>query len=210
MLRGAGPAATNHFEAGGFVRSRPDVEHPDIQFTFMPLSVSPGTVDIRREHSFQAHIDLMRPRSRGHVRARSAGPTEAPAITFNYLADPADLADLRAGIKILRDILAQPAMSKFAGAEVFPGSDMKDDDAIDAWIIETLETCYHPVGTCKMGNADAASVVVDPECKVRGIDGLRVVDASIMPEIDSANTNATAIMIAEKAADIIRGRTSGA
>ncbi|AGI74371.1 choline dehydrogenase BetA [Octadecabacter arcticus 238] len=210
MLRGTGPAATNHFEAGGFVRSRPEVEHPDIQFTFMPLSVIPGTVDIRNEHSFQAHIDLMRPRSRGHVRVRSADPAEAPAITFNYLADPTDLADLRAGFKILREVLAQPTLSKFTGKEIFPGPEVQEDDAIDAWIIETLETCYHPVGTCKMGNADAADVVVDPECKVRGIDGLRVIDASIMPEIVSANTNATAIMIAEKAADIIRGRNSAA
>lgn len=208
LMRGTGPAATNHFEAGGFVRSRPDIEHPDIQFTFMPLSVIPGTVDIRKEHSFQAHIDLMRPRSRGHVRARSTDPSQAPAITFNYLADPTDLADLRAGVKILRDVLSQPALSKFAGKEIFPGVDVQDDDAIDAWIIETLETCYHPVGTCKMGNADAEDVVVDPECKVRGIDGLRVVDASIMPEIVSANTNATAIMLAEKAADMIRGRVA--
>lgn len=204
MMRGTGPAATNHFEAGGFVRSRPDIENPDLQFTFMPLSVIPGTVDIRNEHSFQVHIDLMRPRSRGHVRVRSPDPKEPPAITFNYLADPTDLADLRKGVAILRDILAQPGLSKFAGAEIFPGPEVQSDAALDAWIRETLETCYHPVGTCKMGPVDATDAVVDPECRVRGIDGLRVIDASIMPEIVSANTNATAIMIAEKAADLIR------
>lgn len=207
MLRGTGPAATNQFEAGGFVRSRPGVEHPDLQFTFMPLSVVPGTVDIRQEHSFQVHIDLMRPRSRGHVRARTADPRQAPAILFNYLSDPADRIDLRNSVSILRNVLAQPALSRFAGTELFPGPDLRGDAEVDAWIAETLETCYHPVGTCKMGDANAPDVVVDPECRVRGIEGLRVVDASIMPEIVSANTNATAIMIAEKAADIIRGRT---
>ncbi|WP_370302402.1 choline dehydrogenase [Pseudooceanicola sp.] len=206
-LRGTGPAATNHFEAGGFVRSRPDVEHPDLQFTFMPLSVVPGTVDIRQEHSYQVHIDLMRPRSRGHVRAKSADPAQAPAILFNYLSDPADLADLRESVTILRDVLGQPALSRFRGAELFPGPDINDKASIDAWIIETLETCYHPVGTCKMGNEHAEDVVVDSRCRVRGIEGLRVVDASIMPEIVSANTNATAIMIGERAADLIRGTT---
>lgn len=206
-LRGTGPAASNQFEAGGFVRSRPEVEHPDLQFTFMPLSVVPGTVDIRREHSYQVHIDLMRPRSRGHVRARSNDPRQAPSILFNYLADPADRIDMRRSVSILRDVLAQPALSRFAGPELFPGAQVRGNDEIDAWIAQTLETCYHPVGTCRMGDANAPGAVVDPECRVRGIDGLRVVDASIMPEIVSANTNATAIMIAEKAADIIRGRT---
>lgn len=206
-LRGTGPAASNQFEAGGFVRSRPDVEHPDLQFTFMPLSVVPGTVDIRQEHSFQVHIDLMRPRSRGHVRARSPDAREAPAILFNYLADPADLTDLRESVSILRDVLAQPALSRFAGPELFPGAQMRGKAEIDTWIKETLETCYHPVGTCKMGDEIDPDAVVDPQCRVRGIEGLRVIDASIMPEIVSANTNATAIMIAEKAADIIRGNS---
>lgn len=206
MMRGTGPAATNQFEAGGFVRSRPDVEHPDLQFTFMPLSVVPGTVDIRQEHSYQAHIDLMRPRSRGHVRAKSGDPRQAPSILFNYLSDPADKVDLRESVAILRDVLAQPALRRFAGEELFPGKEIRTDAEIDAWVAETLETCYHPVGTCRMGDANATDAVVDPECRVRGIEGLRVVDASIMPEIVSSNTNACAIMIGEKAADMIRGR----
>ena len=205
-LLGKGPAATNHFEAGGFIRSRPEIEHPDLQFTFMPLSVVPGTGNIRQKQSFQVHIDLMRPRSRGHVRARSPDPRQAPAILFNYLSDPADLIDLRVGVLLLRDILAQPSMSQFAGKELFPGPDLNEAGSLDAWIRKTLETCYHPVGTCKMGNEHANDVVVDSKCRVRGIDGLRVVDASIMPEIVSANTNATAIMIGEKAADLIRGQ----
>lgn len=207
LLKGTGPAATNHFEAGGFITSRPEIEHPDIQYTFMPLAVVPGGVDVRMEHAFQVHIDLMRPRSRGHVRAVSPNPMQAPEILFNYLDDPQDLADLRAGVRLLRDILSRPALSPFAGAELFPGPSIETDEQIDQWIRETLETCYHPVGTCRMGAADDPGAVVDPECRVRGLEGLRVVDASIMPAIVSANTNATAIMIAEKAADIIRGRT---
>lgn len=207
MLKGSGPAATNHFEAGGFVTSRPELEHPDIQFTFMPLAVVPGGTDVLAEHAFQVHIDLMRPRSRGHVRALSCDPFEAPEILFNYLDDPQDLADLRAGVHLLRDVLSQPALAPFAGAELFPGPAVRTDEEIDRWIRRTLETCYHPVGTCRMGAADDPGAVVDPECRVRGLEGLRVVDASIMPAIVSANTNASTIMIAEKASDIIRGRT---
>ncbi|TXI02097.1 MAG: choline dehydrogenase [Rhizobium sp.] len=206
MLKGSGPAATNHFEAGGFITSRPELEHPDIQFTFMPLAVVPGGVDVRAEHAFQVHIDLMRPRSRGHVRALSSNAMQAPEILFNYLDDPQDLADLRAGVRLLRDVLSRPALAPFAGAELFPGPAVRTDEEIDGWIRQTLETCYHPVGTCRMGAADDSGAVVDPECRVRGLEGLRVVDASIMPAIVSANTNASTIMIAEKAADIILGR----
>jgi choline dehydrogenase len=201
-LRGTGPAATNHFEAGGFVRSRDGVA-PDIQYTFMPLAVVPGTATIRAEHAFQVHIDLMRPRSRGQVRARSADPGQAPAILLNYLADPADRIDLRRGVDMLRDILGHPEMARLSAGEIFPGPGVAD---LDKWIRQTVETCYHPVGSCRMGADDDPGAVVDPECRVRGIDGLRVVDASIMPEIVSANTNATTIMIAERAADLIRHR----
>ncbi len=207
-LRGTGPAATNHFEAGGFVSSRAGLAGPDIQYTFMPLAVIPGTARVLPDHAFQVHIDLMRPRSRGHVRARSADPGQPPAILFNYLADPADRADLRAGLRILRDILAQPPMARLAGEEIFPGPAVTDDAGIDQWLARAVETCYHPVGTCRMGAADDPGAVVDPETRVRGIEGLRVADASIMPEIVSANTNAATIMIGERAADLIRGRVT--
>ncbi|CAN7697898.1 choline dehydrogenase [Rhizobium sp. LjRoot254] len=207
LLKGSGPAATNHFEAGGFITSRPELDQPDIQFTFMPLAVVPGGTDVLAEHAFQVHIDLMRPRSRGHVRTVNSDPFQAPEILFNYLDDPQDLADLRAGVRLLRDILSRPALAPFAGAELFPGPAIQTDEEIDRWIRQTLETCYHPVGTCRMGAADDPGAVVDPECRVRGLERLRVVDASIMPAIVSANTNASTIMIAEKAADIIRGRT---
>ena len=202
-----GPAASNHFEAGAFIRSRAGVEHPDLQLTFMPLAVMPGTVDVRAEHAFQVHIDLMRAQSRGHVRARSANPRAAPAILFNYLKHPADRADFRAGVRLLREIMAQPAMQAEVAAEIYPGPEHQSDAEIDAFVRGAVETCYHPVGTCKMGAAADKMAVVDDTLTVHGIAGLRVVDASIMPMIVSGNTNAPTIMIAEKAADMIRGRT---
>ena len=202
----SGPASSNHFEAGAFIRSRAGVEHPDLQLTFMPLAVMPGTVDVRAEHAFQVHIDLMRARSRGHVRARSPDPQVAPAIVFNYLKDPADRADFRAGVRLLREIMAQPAMQSEVAAEIFPGPEHQSDDDIDAFVRKAVETCYHPVGTCKMGSSSDKMAVVDDTLAVHGIAGLRVVDASIMPTIVSGNTNAPTIMIAEKAADMIRGR----
>jgi choline dehydrogenase len=207
-VRGTGPAATNHFEAGGFVSTREGLAGPDIQFTFMPLAVLPGTARVRPEHAFQVHIDLMRPKSRGHVRARSDDPAAAPAILFNYLGDAADRADLRAGLALAREVLAAAPLAGLAGAEVYPGAAVRGDRAVDDWMRASLETCYHPVGTCRMGAADDPGAVVDPDCRLRGIAGLRVVDAAIMPEIVSANTNAATLMIAERAADLIRGRVS--
>ena len=201
-----GPAASNHFEAGAFIRSRAGVEHPDLQLTFMPLAVIPGTVNVRAEHAFQVHIDLMRAQSRGHVRVRSADPRAAPAILFNYLKHPADRADFRAGVRLAREIMAQPAMQAEVQAEIYPGPEHQSDAEIDAFVRRAVETCYHPVGTCKMGSANDKMAVVDDTLSVHGIAGLRVVDASIMPMIVSGNTNAPTIMIGEKAADMIRGR----
>jgi choline dehydrogenase len=202
-----GPAATNHFEAGAFIRSQPGIEHPDLQLTFMPLAVKPGSVDSVPEHAFQVHLDLMRPKSLGHVKARTANPKQPPSILFNYMADPRDRADMRAGIRLTREVLAQKAMQPFAGDEIFPGIDVKSDDALDAWARQAIETCYHPVGTCKMGRDGDPLSVVDSELKVHGLTGLRVIDASIMPAIVSGNTNAPTIMIAEKASDMLRGKT---
>ena len=201
-----GPAASNHFEAGAFIRSRAGVEHPDLQLTFMPLAVMPGTVDVRAEHAFQVHIDLMRAQSRGYVRARSPDPRAAPAILFNYLKHPSDRADFRTGVRLVREIMAQPAMQAEVQSELYPGPEHQSDAEIDAFVRRALETCYHPVGTCKMGPASDKMAVVDDTLAVHGIAGLRVVDASIMPMIVSGNTNAPTIMIAEKAADMIRGR----
>ena len=199
-----GPAASNHFEAGGFIRSRSGIEHPDLQLTFMPLAIKPGTVEDVGSHSYQVHIDLMRPKSLGHVALRANDPKAAPSIRFNYLKEPQDRDDLRQSVKLTREILAQAALAPFRGPEIFPGPEVASDAEIDAFVRRGLETCYHPVGTCRMG-ADTGAVV-DPQCRVQGVQGLRVVDASVMPAIVSGNTNAPTIMIAEKISDLIRNR----
>jgi choline dehydrogenase len=199
-------ASSNHFEAGGFIRSREGIEYPDMQLTFMPLAIKPGTVEDVGMHSFQVHIDLMRPKSLGHVKIRSADSTAPPSICFNYLSDPQDRQDLRTSVRLTREILAQAALKRYRGAELNPGSAIDTDAQIDAWIRRSVETCYHPVGTCRMGQ-DSGDSVVDAHCRLHGIEGLRVVDASIMPAIVSGNTNAPTIMIAEKVSDLIRRKT---
>jgi len=207
FLTKSGAAATNHFEAGGFIRSRAGIEHPDLQFTFMPLAVIPGTVETRPEHAFQVHIDLLRPESLGRLEARSADPREPPSILFNYLQSPRDREDFRVSVELLREILGQKALDPYRGEELFPGPEVRSADQIDAWVRQAVETCYRPVGTCKMGIASDQFAVVDDELRVHGLSGLRVVDASIMPSIVSGNTNAPTIMIAERAADLIKGKT---
>jgi len=198
-------ASSNHFEAGGFIRSRAGIEFPDLQLTFMPLAIKPGTVESVGRHSFQVHIDLMRPRSEGIVRVRSADPTAAPAICFNYFRDPQDLADMRTSVGLVREIVAAAPMAGHSAGEINPGPAITSDTDLDDWIKRTVETCYHPVSTCRMGATDA-DAVVDGEGRVFGLEALRVVDASIMPSIVSGNTNAPTIMIAEKISDHIRGR----
>jgi choline dehydrogenase len=206
FLTKTGAAASNHFEAGAFIRSRAGIEHPDLQFTFMPLAVLPGTVETRAEHSFQVHIDLLRPESLGRLEARSTDPRQPPSIVFNYLESARDRDDFRTSVALLREVLAQKALDPYRGAELFPGPDVKSKDALDAWLRKAVETCYHPVGTCRMGRDTDATAVVDDTLRVHGIESLRVVDASIMPSIVSGNTNAPTIMIAEKASDMIRGK----
>ena len=200
-----GLAASNHFEAGAFIRSRAGVEHPDLQLTFMPLAVQPGSVDLVPGHAFQIHIDLMRPTSLGSVTLNSADPRQPPRILFNYLKTEQDRADMRAGARLVREIIEQPAMAAFKGEELVPGPHAQSDEALDAWARQVTETGYHASGTCKMGPAGDPEAVVDPQLRVHGLDGLRVVDASIMPVIVSGNTNAPTVMIAEKASDMIRG-----
>jgi len=206
FLAKSGPAASNHFEAGGFIRSRAGIEHPDLQFTFMPLAVMPGTVETRREHAFQVHIDLLRPESLGSVEARSADPRQSPSIQLNYLQSPRDREDFRTSVHLLREILSQKALDPYRGDELFPGPTVRSSEEIDRWVRQAVETCYHPVGSCKMGLPSDRLAVVDDALRVHGLDGLRVVDASIMPSIVSGNTNAPTIMIAERAADLIKGQ----
>jgi choline dehydrogenase len=202
-----GLAGSNHFEAGGFLRSRAGVQQPDLQLTFMPLAIKPGTVEDVGMHSFQVHIDLMRPKSLGQVTLRSADPAAAPSICFNYLADPQDREDLRTAVRLTREILNQSALTPYRGEELNPGDAIQSDEDIDAWVRRSVETCYHPVGTCRMG-LDPRSAVVDAQCRVHGVAGLRVIDASVMPAIVSGNTNAPTIMIAEKVSDLLREKPS--
>ncbi|MBV8119029.1 MAG: choline dehydrogenase [Alphaproteobacteria bacterium] len=206
LLRRDGLGATNHFESCGFVRSRPGVQYPDLQYHFVPLAVAYDGKSLVRGHGFQAHVGPMRSHSRGGVRLASADPTEAPLIRFNYMSHPDDWTDMRAAVRLTREIFAQPAFDRYRGREIQPGSAVRTDAEIDAFVREKVESAYHPCGTCRMGRADDPRAVVDPECRVIGMERLRVIDSSIMPTITTGNLNAPTIMIGEKGADHVRGR----
>ena len=203
-----GLGATNHYEAGAFIRSRAGVEHPDLQLTLLPFGLggdqAQDEVSIG-QHAFSTHLDLMRPTSRGRLTLHSAEPHEYPRLLFNYLATQEDVDTMMRGLKLVREIHTQPALSGFRGEELAPGSDVFSDAEIEAWIRENAGSSYHPVSTCRMGPDSDPTSVVDPELKVHGLDGLRVIDASIMPDLLSGNTNAPSIMIGEKGADMILG-----
>lgn len=203
LLTGTGPGASCQFETGGFTALSAASGHPDIQWHFLPIAVDYDGKNPVKEHGFQAHVGPMRPKSRGRISLRSADHREAPKILFNYLKEEEDRAEFRAGLRLTRKIIAQPAFDAFRGREIQPGAEVTSDADLDAFIRSRVESAYHPVGTCRMGT-DSRSVV-DEEAKVRGVEGLRVVDASIMPDLVSGNTNAPTIMIAEKLADMIRG-----
>jgi choline dehydrogenase len=201
-----GLGASNHFETGGFIRSRAGVRYPDIQFHFLPLAVNYDGSGLAREHGFQAHVGPMRSRSRGWVRLRSADAREPPRICFNYLSQPEDWQEMRACVRLTREIFAQPAFDRYRGREIQPGALIVTDEQIDAFIREKIQSAFHPSCSCRMGSSTDAQAVVDPEARVIGVEGLRVVDSSIMPSITTGNLNAPTIMLAEKAADHIRGR----
>ena len=204
LLKRTGPGASCQFETGGFATLSGAAEHPDIQWHFLPIAVDYDGKNQVKDHGFQAHVGSIRPKSRGRITLRSPDPSAAPCIRFNYLEAEQDRADFRAGLRMTRHIISQPAFDPLRGDEIQPGADMTSDSDLDAFVRARVESAYHPVGTCRMG-ADAASVV-DELGRVRHVTGLRVVDASIMPDIVSGNTNAPTIMIAEKLADAIRGR----
>jgi choline dehydrogenase-like flavoprotein len=197
-----GLLTTNFAEAGGFIRSAPEETLPDLQLHF----VIGKLVDHGRKtvfgHGYSCHVCLLRPRSRGALTLHSADPLAAPRIDPNFLADGDDVRRLVRGFKAMRHILEQPALAGFRGRELVASAGARDDAAIEAFIRNHADTIYHPVGTCRMGNGPMD--VVDPQLRVRGIEGLRVVDASIMPSIVGGNTNAPVIMIGEKAADLVR------
>nr|MBX2855347.1 choline dehydrogenase [Paracoccaceae bacterium] len=200
-----GPGASNQFESAAFVRSKPGVEYPDIQYHFLPIAVRYDGQAAAEGHGFQAHVGPMRSPSRGHVTLRSSDPAEAPKILFNYMSQEQDWADFRHCVRLTREIFAQQAFDPYRGKEIQPGAAVQSDDELNGFIREHAESAYHPCGTCKMGGRDDPSAVVDPQCRVIGVEALRVVDSSIFPRITYGNLNGPSIMVGEKAADHILG-----
>jgi len=202
-----GLGATNHFETGGFIRSRAGLRYPDIQFHFLPLAVTYDGSSMANEHGFQAHVGPMRSKSRGWVRLSSADPQDKPKICFNYLSHAEDWMEMRACVRLTREIFAQAAFDRYRGREIQPGAECVSDEQIDVFVRDKVETAFHPSCSCRMGRQDDPMAVVDSETRVIGIEGLRVVDSSIMPSITTGNLNAPTIMLAEKAADHILGKS---
>ena len=203
-LRRRGLGATNFFEAGAFLRTNESVPFPDMQYEFLALTRKLVNGKLIPVPGFQFWMDLSRPHSRGQVSLRSADPAAPPSIVFNHLADRRDLTDLVAGIRLIREIIAQPAWARYNRGELSPGADVTSDAGLEAFVRQRLGTSYHPCGTVRMG-ADAEAPV-DPAGRFRAVTGLRIVDASIMPTVVTANLNAPVLMMAEKIADQIRHR----
>lgn len=201
ILNKSGLGATNHFESCGFIRSKAGVEWPDLQYHFLPAAMRYDGRAAFKGHGFQVHIGHNKPQSRGHVRIQSSDPAQAPAIQFNYLDNETDKEGFRDCVKRTREIIAQPAFDAYRDGEIQPGEDIQSDEEIDAFVRSHVESAYHPSCSCKLG-VDAMAVV-DPQTRVHGIDGLRVVDSSIFPTIPNGNLNAPTIMVAERAADLI-------
>jgi choline dehydrogenase len=203
-----GNFANQVITANAFVRTRPELDTPNMQLFFGPVT---GLAQIwgpgfrkRVPHGFSGTACLLRPDSRGHVGLRSANPAEPPKVVLNFMKERSDREAIRQGIRMLREVYASPPLDRFVVREAWPGADVQSDEALDAYVRERVEVGHHPVGTCGMGvNGEA---VVDPQLRVHGIEGLRVVDASVMPLVPSGNTYAPTLMVAEKAADMIRGR----
>jgi len=200
-----GLGASNQFESTGFIRSKSGVQYPDIQFHFLPIAVRYDGQTSSEGHGFQAHVGPMRSKSRGQIELKSADPLEAPKIEFNYMSHDEDWEDFRRCIRVTREVFAQAAFDAYRGPEIQPGDAYQTDEELDQIIKEHAESAYHPCGTCKMGSHDDPLAVVDPECRVIGVEGLRLADSSIFPRITNGNLNGPSIMTGEKAADHILG-----
>ena len=206
LFHRSGPAATNHFEAGGFVRSNEDVQYPNIQFHFLPLAIRYDGSQPSHSHGYQVHVGPMYSNSKGSIKIKSTDPRQHPALKFNYLSTDQDRKEWVEAIRCARKIMNQPAFSEFNGGETSPGSHIQTDEDILEWVAKDAETALHPSCTCKMGKDDMA--VVDPDTmKVHGVENLRVVDASVMPYVTNGNIYAPTMMVAEKACDLILGNT---
>jgi choline dehydrogenase len=202
----SGPGATNHFEGGGFARSNSDVGYPNLMFHFLPIAIRYDGSSPAGGHGYQVHIGPMYSDSRGWVRITSADPTVHPALQFNYLSTPTDRREWVEAISIARRILNQPAFDEFNDGELSPGPEVSTDEQVLDWVRRDAETALHPSCTAAMGTGEAS--VVDPaSMRVHGLDGLRVVDASVMPYVTNGNIYAPVMMIAEKSADLILGST---
>jgi len=199
-----GLGGSNQLEASAFIRSRSRLQWPDLQLDFTPLALSESDELEPVPHGFQTHFGPVRPKSRGHVTLRSRDSRDPPFIQYDYFDHDEDWEVMRAGMRLTREIHRQPAFDRFRGRELSPGEDVRSNTEIDDFIRRTTKTVYHPISTCRMGTDLMA--VVDSQCRVHGAEGLRVVDASVMPQITTGNTNAPVIMIAEKAADMILGQ----
>lgn len=206
LLFKSGLGATNHFESAAFLRSKAGVEYPDIQYHFLPVAIRYDGKAPAKSHGFQAHVGPMRSKSRGSVTLRSADPNDAPVIQFNYMSHEDDWADFRHCIRLTRNIFGQDAFTPYRGREISPGDDVASDEALDDFIREAVESAYHPSGTCRMGATEDTMAVVDPECQVIGVEGLRLADSSIFPRIPNGNLNGPSIMVGEKASDHILGK----
>ncbi|MTI07554.1 choline dehydrogenase [Roseibium denhamense] len=204
MKQGLG--ASNQFESAAFIRSKAGVKYPDIQYHFLPFAVRYDGQAAAEGHGFQAHVGPMRSKSRGRVELTSSDPKANPSILFNYMSHEEDWQDFRTCIRLTREIFGQDAFTPFRGKEIQPGDVIQSDDALNGFIREHVESAYHPCGTCKMGAKTDPMAVVDPECKVIGVDGLRVADSSKFPQITNGNLNGPSIMVGEKASDHILGR----
>jgi choline dehydrogenase len=206
LLRHDGLGASNHFESGAFIRSRAGIRYPNLQYHFLPMAVSYDGSSLAQEHGFQVHIGPMRSQSRGWVRLRSPRIEDHPRIFFNYMSLPEDWQDMRACVQLTRELFAQHAFDRYRGREIQPGAAVQTDAQIDDFIRRKVETAYHPSCSCRMGAPGDPAAVVDPQGRVLGLEGLRVIDSSIMPSITTGNLNAPTIMLAEKMADHVRGK----
>ncbi|MFD1382757.1 choline dehydrogenase [Rhodanobacter aciditrophus] len=202
-----GLGATNHFESCGFIRSRAGLKAPNIQYHFLPAAMRYDGQAAVDGHGFQVHVGPNKPESRGKVWIESNDPAAQPRIVFNYISTEQDKQDWRDTIRLTRELLQQSALDEFRGEEIQPGMDVQTDEQIDRWVKDNVESAYHPSCTCKMGSDDDPMAVLDAECRVRGIEQLRVVDSSIFPTITNGNLNAPTIMVAERAADMILGKS---
>lgn len=206
LLFKTGLGATNHFETCGFIRSAAGIDYPDIEYHFLPIAIRYDGKAAAKGHSFQVHVGPMRSKSRGFIKAKSREPMEAPVIKFNYMSHEDDWSEFRTAMRLTREIFEQEALKPYKGREIQPGAQLQSDAELDGFIRDHCESAFHPCGTCRMGAATDPMAVVDPECRVIGIEGLRVADSSIMPRITNGNLNGPSIMIGEKASDHILGR----